>query len=120
MIFTRNAQCIYLFFLQERDIMLISTVRSAQTLLHADARHNLGFVLCKKRMNVGCSRARALMVIFGNPHLLSVDDCWRHLITFCANNNAYFGCELPRQIQFPDEDSDSDASYQSESYDYVP
>lgn len=111
-----------IFHSKERDIMLISTVRSATTLLHADARLSLGFVLCKKRMNVACSRARALMVIFGNPHLLSVDDCWRHLITFCANNNAYFGCELPRKIQFPDEDSDSDSdsSYQSETYDFVP
>ncbi|KAH8395282.1 hypothetical protein KR222_008189, partial [Zaprionus bogoriensis] len=84
--------------LQERDIMLISTVRSATTLLNSDALLNLGFVLSKKRMNVACSRARALMVIFGNPNLLCIDDCWRHLILYCANNNAYFGCELPKKI----------------------
>ncbi|KAH8380463.1 hypothetical protein KR009_010832, partial [Drosophila setifemur] len=83
---------------QERDIMLISTVRSSESILHADYRMCLGFVRCSKRMNVAISRARSLMIIFGSPHLLSVDDCWRQLINFCVQNNAYFGCELPTLI----------------------
>ncbi|KAH8300365.1 hypothetical protein KR018_000008, partial [Drosophila ironensis] len=89
---------------QERDIMLISTVRSTESVLRADYRLSLGFVRCTKRMNVAISRARCLMIIFGNPHLLSVDDCWRHLILFCANNNAYLGCELPSFIENDDDD----------------
>ncbi|EDV39937.2 uncharacterized protein Dana_GF24211, isoform B [Drosophila ananassae] len=92
---------------QERDIMLISTVRSTESILRADYRLCLGFVRCNKRMNVAISRARSLMIIFGNPHLLSVDDCWRHLILFCANNNAYFGCELPAMIHDNDDDEES-------------
>ncbi|ALC42987.1 armi, partial [Drosophila busckii] len=83
---------------QERDIMLISTVRSSESFLNSDSRLSLGFVGCNKRMNVAISRARCLMVVFGNPKLLSIDDSWRHLILFCANNNAYFGCELPNLI----------------------
>ncbi|KAH8349998.1 hypothetical protein KR084_011019 [Drosophila pseudotakahashii] len=83
---------------QERDIMLISTVRSSESILRMDARLSLGFVGCNKRMNVAVSRARALMIIFGNPHLLAIDECWRQLILFCANNNAYFGCDLPKSV----------------------
>ncbi|XP_017057969.1 probable RNA helicase armi [Drosophila ficusphila] len=89
---------------QERDIMLISTVRSSESILRNDSKLSLGFVRSKKRMNVAISRARAMMIVFGNPHLLAVDDCWRQLILFCANNNAYFGCELPESIQNQEEE----------------
>ncbi|KAH8339316.1 hypothetical protein KR074_011418 [Drosophila pseudoananassae] len=92
---------------QERDIMLISTVRSTESILRADYRLCLGFVRCNKRMNVAISRARSLMIIFGNPHLLAVDDNWRNLIIFCANNNAYFGCELPPNLHDTDEEDDA-------------
>ncbi|EDX09086.1 GD13767 [Drosophila simulans] len=83
---------------QERDIMLISTVRSSEEILRLDAHFSLGFVRCSKRFNVAVSRARAMMIIFGNPHLLAVDECWRQLILFCAKNNAYFGCDLPQML----------------------
>lgn len=86
--------------------MLISTVRSSESILRSDARFNLGFVRSNKRMNVAISRARCMLVIFGNPFLLAVDDCWRHLLLFCANNNAYFGCEIPESICRDGEESD--------------
>ncbi|XP_033242669.1 probable RNA helicase armi isoform X1 [Drosophila miranda] len=53
---------------QERDIMRISTVRST------------GDHISHKRIILAIARARAFLVIYGNPHLLSVDDNWRHLI----------------------------------------
>ncbi|XP_030386246.1 probable RNA helicase armi [Scaptodrosophila lebanonensis] len=99
---------------QERDVMLISTVRSTESILRQDRRLCLGFVRCNKRMNVAISRARSLMIIFGNPHLLSVDDCWRQLILFCANNNAYFGCEMPVSLLESNqktEDSDNEDTF---------
>ncbi|EDW17931.2 probable RNA helicase armi [Drosophila mojavensis] len=106
---------------QERDIMLISTVRSSECNLRSDARYNLGFVRCNKRMNVAISRARCMLVIFGNPLLLSVDDCWRHLLLFCANNNAYFGCEMPESIcQQGEESDDGNNSDCSDCSDLVP
>ncbi|KAM8706537.1 hypothetical protein ACLKA7_010752 [Drosophila subpalustris] len=101
---------------QERDIILISTVRSSHAVLKSDARLNLGFVRCRKRMNVAISRARCLIIVFGNPNLLSVDECWSQLITFCCNNNAYFGCELPKHLQSKDGEEDDD----NDTYDYVP
>lgn len=81
--------------LQERDIILISTVRSSLQLIGSDLRHALGFVQSAKRMNVAISRARYLMFIFGNPHLLYLDHCWRSCIKYCVDNEAYLGCDLP-------------------------
>lgn len=80
---------------QERDIILISTVRSTQKLISNDLRHSLGFVQCAKRMNVAISRARYLLYIFGNPHLLVLDPCWRTFIKYTVDNDAYLGCDLP-------------------------
>jgi len=98
--------------------MLISTVRSSKSVLQSDARLNLGFVNCRKRMNVATSRARCLMVVFGNPNLLSLDECWSQLIIYCCNNNAYFGCDLPKRLR-PDDGQEDDGN-QSDTYDYVP
>ncbi|KAH8255162.1 hypothetical protein KR038_003242 [Drosophila bunnanda] len=83
---------------QERDIMLISTVRSSQSLLYSDSQMSLGFLKSSKRMNVAISRARALMIVFGNPQILALDSSWRRYITYCAQNKAIFGCELPEAI----------------------
>ncbi|XP_067646024.1 probable RNA helicase armi [Eurosta solidaginis] len=84
---------------QERDIILISTVRSSKKLIGSDLRHALGFVQSAKRMNVAISRARYLMFIFGNPHLLYLDHCWRSCIKYCVDNEAYLGCDLPEDFE---------------------
>uniref|UniRef100_A0A1I8PWK1 RNA helicase n=1 Tax=Stomoxys calcitrans TaxID=35570 RepID=A0A1I8PWK1_STOCA len=83
---------------QERDIILISTVRSTQKHLPNDIRHSLGFVQCAKRMNVAISRARYLLYIFGNPNLLVLDSCWRSFIKYCVDHDAYLGCDLPAAL----------------------
>lgn len=83
---------------QERDIVLISTVRSSTDLIKIDLKYALGFACSPKRMNVAISRARALLYICGNPHLLSHTDKWREFIKYCVDNDAYIGCDLPDSI----------------------
>lgn len=74
---------------QERKIILLSTVRTAEHHLNLDDRHSLGFIKSSERMNVAISRARALLVIFGSPKLLSTDPNWKFLIEYCVKNKSY-------------------------------
>ena len=46
-------------------------VRSSVDLLDFDNLHHLGFLSNPKRFNVAISRACALLVVVGNPFLLS-------------------------------------------------
>merc|ERR1711988_851230 len=55
---------------QERRIIIISTVRSKPALLQSDYEHKLGFLNNPKRFNVAITRAKALMVVVGNPSLV--------------------------------------------------
>ena len=46
-------------------------VRSTKTLLVEEAWRHLGFIRSPKRFNVAISRAKALLVVIGNPFVLS-------------------------------------------------
>ena len=65
---------------QERKVIIISTVRSEPSYLQEDHKHKLGFVRNPKRFNVAITRVKALLVVVGNPKLLSVDNNWREFI----------------------------------------
>ena len=56
---------------QERRVILVSTVRSSPEYLQMDSQHKLGFLSNSKRFNVAITRARALLVVVGNPHILT-------------------------------------------------
>lgn len=74
---------------QERQIILVSTVRTSNQFLASDEQFNLGFLKCPKRMNVAISRARALLVVFGKESILACDDNWRHLIQYSKEKGSY-------------------------------
>lgn len=80
----------------ERKVIIISTVRSTQCEFEEhDLKYNLGFVSNPKRFNVAVSRAMSLLIIVGNPFLLSTfDKCWLELIRYCIENDAYVGCSF--------------------------
>lgn len=78
---------------QERQIILLSTVRTMRQQLQIDEKHSLGFIKSPKRMNVAISRARALLVVFGSPKLLSRDVNWRFLIRNCIENKCAVNCD---------------------------
>lgn len=80
---------------QERPAIIISTVRSNDSLVGCDVRHTVGFLSNPKRFNVAITRAQALLVVIGNPHVLCQDPYWCCLIQYCVMNDAYIGCDLP-------------------------
>lgn len=80
---------------QERKIILISTVRTTESLIQNDLKFGLGFVNCVKRLNVSISRARALLVIFGNhTSLYNNDTHWKSIIEYAQSNNTYYGNDM--------------------------
>ena len=57
-------------FCEQNSLFIIIQVRSTLNLLTSDLKHHLGFLGNPKRFNVAISRAKALLVVVGNPHLL--------------------------------------------------
>ena len=53
-----------------QQITHLLQVRSSHEFLAMDAANKLGFLANPKRFNVAVTRARALMVVVGNPHIL--------------------------------------------------
>jgi len=81
---------------QERMAILLSTVRSSHEFLAMDAANKLGFLANPKRFNVAVTRARALMVVVGNPHILEQDNEWRALLECAVDHGCYKGCPYPK------------------------
>lgn len=77
---------------QEKNVIIISTVRSSQEYLQLDAKYKLGFLKNPKRFNVAVTRAKSLLIVVGNPHVLCEDPYWRRLLQYCLQNNSYKGC----------------------------
>uniref|UniRef100_A0A6V7M8J0 RNA helicase n=1 Tax=Bracon brevicornis TaxID=1563983 RepID=A0A6V7M8J0_9HYME len=77
---------------QERKIIIVSCVRSGQDHVKNDIKHALGFVASPMRLNVAITRARALLVILGNPTLLGQDPYWRRVLEYCVERDCYTGC----------------------------
>lgn len=67
---------------QERDIILISMVRS-------NDRGEIGFLKDYRRMNVAFTRAKKLVRVFGDGATLSQDTFYNQWIDYCQNINGY-------------------------------
>ncbi|XP_039261183.2 putative helicase MOV-10 [Styela clava] len=81
---------------QEREVIIISTVRSDSKHLSFDAKHNLGFLTDAKRFNVAITRAKSLLIIIGNPHILGLNFYWKTLLEYCIEKNAYRGVQFTK------------------------
>ncbi|XP_053277315.1 putative helicase mov-10-B.2 isoform X1 [Pleuronectes platessa] len=79
---------------QERRVILVSTVRSSSSYTDFDKQFNLGFVKNEKRFNVAITRAKALLIVLGNPRVLNTDPTWAHFIKFCSDSGGYDGVAL--------------------------
>lgn len=56
---------------QERKVVIVSTVRSTIKHNEFDKTHCLGFLSNPRRFNVAVTRAISLLIIIGNPHIIS-------------------------------------------------
>ncbi|XP_054285812.1 probable RNA helicase armi [Macrosteles quadrilineatus] len=83
---------------QERMVVILSTVRSSPRLVETDLRHSVGFVCSPRRLNVAITRARACLIVLGNPHLLARDQYWRTVLRDCVSRGGYTGCDLPADL----------------------
>ncbi|XP_035916807.1 probable RNA helicase armi [Anopheles stephensi] len=83
---------------QERKVIILSAVRSSAVFLARDATAKLGFIAAPKRINVAISRAKVVLVVVGNPHLLATDDIWGSLLQRAVNGKTYCGCSLPSTL----------------------
>ncbi|XP_027163224.1 probable RNA helicase SDE3 [Coffea eugenioides] len=79
---------------QEKEVIIISTVRSTSRHNEHDKTFSLGFLTNPRRFNVALTRAKSLLVIVGNPHIISKDFYWHKLLWYCKDNNSYQGCPL--------------------------
>lgn len=84
---------------QERLIVIISTVRSKPEFVQHDVKFHLGFLKNPKRMNVALTRAKALLIVIGNPNLLKYDDKWRKYIQRCVDNSAIAGAPFSMDME---------------------
>ncbi|KAM4571551.1 putative helicase mov-10-B.1 [Fundulus diaphanus] len=76
---------------QERRVILVSTVRSSATYMDIDKKFSLGFIKNEKRFNVAMTRAKALLIVVGNPMVLSADPTWASFIQYCKDEGGYDG-----------------------------
>ncbi|KAI0693032.1 P-loop containing nucleoside triphosphate hydrolase protein [Cytidiella melzeri] len=93
---------------QEKRIIIISTVRSSMENVKFDLRHTLGFVANPRRFNVAITRAQALLVVIGDPTVLSLDPLWRSFINYVSING---GCTGKPIDWDPTEDVDKFGRY---------
>uniref|UniRef100_A0A8C4KE71 RNA helicase n=1 Tax=Dromaius novaehollandiae TaxID=8790 RepID=A0A8C4KE71_DRONO len=83
---------------QEYLVIILSTVRSNEGSF-GDEKHCLGFLSNPKRFNVAVTRAKALLIVVGNPHVLVKDPCFCALLEYSLKNRVYIGCDLPSELE---------------------
>ncbi|NWX12963.1 M10L1 helicase, partial [Aegotheles bennettii] len=83
---------------QEYMVIILSTVRSHEGSFGVD-KHSLGFLSNPKRFNVAITRAKALLIVVGNPHVLVKDPCFCALLEYSLINRVYVGCDLPLELE---------------------
>ncbi|KAL8485172.1 hypothetical protein ACS0TY_027463 [Phlomoides rotata] len=84
---------------QEREVIIVSTVRSTVKHNEFDKAHYLGFLSNPRRFNVAATRAKSLLIVIGNPHIICKDTNWSKLLWYCEENGSYKGCFLPAQTE---------------------
>ncbi|KAL4648422.1 putative helicase MOV-10 isoform X3 [Arapaima gigas] len=87
---------------QERRVIMVSAVRSSNNYVKMDRDFRIGFLNNDKRFNVAITRAKALLIVVGNPIILNKDNTWRRFIQYCSETMGYSG------IDYRDADGEDD------------
>jgi len=95
----------------ERRVIIITTVRSSRDYINYDLRHTLGFVANPRRFNVAVTRAKALLIIVGNPLVLGLDPLWRSYLNSVHIGGGWRGRQIPWD---PSEPVNPDGGYDEE------
>lgn len=84
-IFTNGVEIGTVEYFQGREklVVIFSTVRSKTP--------TVGFLKNEKRLNVALTRAKALLIVIGNPETLGKNKFWRKFIKLCCDNKATVG-----------------------------
>lgn len=79
---------------REKLIVIVSTVRSKTA--------TVGFLKNEKRLNVALTRAKALLIVIGNPETLGKNKFWRKFIKMCCEHKGCAG-KVPSWVWRDDE-----------------
>ncbi|KAG8911322.1 hypothetical protein FRC01_005776 [Tulasnella sp. 417] len=79
----------------ERHAIIVSTVRSSLDFVEFDLRHTLGFVSNPRRFNVAMTRAKAILIVIGDPDVLGLDPVWRQFLNHVHTRGAWRGTRIP-------------------------
>ncbi|KIY67638.1 RNA helicase [Cylindrobasidium torrendii FP15055 ss-10] len=90
---------------QEKPVIIVSTVRSSQEFVKYDLRHTLGFVANPRRFNVAVTRAKALLVVVGDPMVLGLDPLWRAFLNYVHNGGGWTGKPISWDPSLPVDDT---------------
>ncbi|KAH9948060.1 P-loop containing nucleoside triphosphate hydrolase protein [Amylocystis lapponica] len=94
---------------QERRAIIVSTVRSSRELMQYDAKYTLGFVSNPRRFNVAMTRAQALLIVVGDPSVLSIDPLWRGFLNYVHLNGGWRGDPITWDPHAPVQEGSYDA-----------
>ncbi|XP_039294725.1 putative helicase mov-10-B.1 isoform X2 [Nilaparvata lugens] len=78
----------------EKHIIIISTVRGSRTLKNASGKRptrQLEFLNDYKRFNVALTRAKALLIVIGDPEILQHQSYWKMYMDYCMSLGTYMG-----------------------------
>ncbi|XP_017335051.1 putative helicase mov-10-B.1 isoform X1 [Ictalurus punctatus] len=76
---------------QEKMVIMVSAVRSSNSYVKMDQDFNIGFLTNEKRFNVAMTRAKALLIVVGNPVILSKNPTWQRFFQYCEQEQGYTG-----------------------------
>ncbi len=92
---------------QERRVIIVSTVRSNKNYIDSDLKRSLGFIASPRRFNVAVTPAQALLIVVGDPTILSLDPLWRNFLNYIHASGGW--TNLPKD--WPDDEAINDEDF---------